>query len=468
MFLGNTITLEAQIVINKPITEFTGFACGNSGFNSFNVDITFTGVPEGSNQFIIELSDASGSFSDPTVIFTSTAGSVTTSPAQLNFSLPEDTSGEDYKLRVKTTAPASTSPSSNTFAAYYKIQDSPFTINNLEETAVYCPGGSYLLTIDNPGVGDNDSPLQYPSLSFNWYRETSPTTSVFVASGESLEVSSPGTYFVETNYGTCTSDSFSNRVDVSEASSGSVATSITSSSGNPYCADNGPTTLSATAGNSYTWFKDGVEIQGATGQTYETSEDGVFSVNINIGNCTASASIDLANTGFTSSIDVEDAFLLEDGQTRLVTVTTSAASPQFEWYRNDELITGEDTNTYEVTQGGSYRVEVSQSSAQCTVTKTFSFNANQPFPDVANIPNVISPNNDFNNDTWVIPQAYISGTNTKITIYSSQGKKVFETLEYQNNWPENQQDFNSLTSVFYYIIEPQDQKPLKGSITVLR
>ena len=41
------------------------------------------------------------------------------------------------------------------------------------------------------------------------------TTSVFVAEGPTLAVSEEGTYFVETNYGTCTSNSFSNKASAS-------------------------------------------------------------------------------------------------------------------------------------------------------------------------------------------------------------------------------------------------------------
>ena len=150
------------------------------------------------------MSDATGNFSNATVVFTSNPGAVTTSPATLSFSLPTTTAGEGYRLRIKSSAPVATSSGSATFAAYYKSQDSPFTINNLVSTAAYCSGGSYLLTIDNPGFGDNDSPLNYPSLTFKWYKETGPTTSVFVADGPTLTVDQPGTYFARTTYGTCT------------------------------------------------------------------------------------------------------------------------------------------------------------------------------------------------------------------------------------------------------------------------
>ncbi|WP_406683662.1 gliding motility-associated C-terminal domain-containing protein [Seonamhaeicola sp. MEBiC1930] len=462
-----TISVNAQIVISKPNLGFTQ-ACASDSFNSY--DVTFSFSPEsaltGSNQFIIELSDETGDFSNPTTIFTSTAGSVTVSPATINFSLPTDTAGEAFKIRIKSTSPAATSSSSNTFAAYYKIQDSPYTINNLIETAVFCSGDSYLLTIDNPGAAINDSPLQYPSLTFNWYKETSETTSVFVAAGESLEVTETGTYFVETNYGSCTSDSFSNRVTVSEASSNETISSISSSLGNPYCHENGPTTLSAINGESYQWFKDGERINDATEQMYVTNESGNYSVIVDLGDCNATASIDLENNGFTSSIDVDDINRLGDDEVLIATISTSAMNPSYEWFRNGSSIPGAISNSYEISESGNYRVTITQSIG-CSSVKEFLFNVTEQFPNVSQIPNLISPNGDGINDTWVIPQEYIGGTNTQVMIVSSQGKIVLDTVDYQNNWPMVI-DVKDITPVYYYIITTPNNQTRKGSITVVK
>ncbi|MEC3908718.1 gliding motility-associated C-terminal domain-containing protein [Tamlana sp. 2201CG12-4] len=463
-FLG---TIQGQIVIGKPNLGFSQ-ACASPSFNTYNVTFSFS--PETSlvstNQFIIELSDESGSFTDAEVVFTSAAGSVETSPATLSFAVPTTVSGQSYKVRIKSTAPAATSSGSDAFPAYYKLQDTPFSINNLIATANYCAGGSYLLTIDNPGGPDNDSPLQYPSLTFNWYRETSPTTKEFIAAGSSLTVSESGTYFVETNYGTCTSNSYSNRVEVSEIASGG-STSINSSLGNPYCIGDGPTILSTTNGGSYQWYKDGQTIEGATSQTYETNESGEYSVNIDLGTCTTSASINLDNTGFTSSINVEENNMLEDGETLPVMVTTSANNPEFVWFLNDSEISGATTNNYEVTKVGNYRAVVRQTIG-CLSSTEFLFNVSSPFPDVANIPNLISPNGDGINDTWVIPQAYVNGTNTEVTILSAQGKVVLKTDNYQNNWPENQIEFTNVNPIYYYIITPPNGSEKKGSITLIK
>ncbi|WP_411767422.1 gliding motility-associated C-terminal domain-containing protein [Winogradskyella sp. A3E31] len=457
---------KAQMVISTPTLGFSQ-ACASPSFNTYNLTFVFsssTGV-EASNQFSIELSDVDGSFSNGTTIYTSAQGEITSSPATVSFSFPTDVAGENYKLRIKSTAPAATSTGSISFPAYYKVQDTPFTINNLIGNAIYCSGGSYLLTIDNPGGPDNDSPLQYPSLTFNWYKEVTETTSTFVSEGESLLVSQSGTYFVETNYGTCTSNSFSNRVTVSEAGSGAEV-GINSSNGNPYCSTDGPTTLSTINAESYQWFKDGAEIAGATDQMYITDESGVFSVNINLGSCSTNASIDLDNSGFESTIDVQENNVLNEGETMMVTVTTDANSPEFEWYLNGSLISGETLNTYEVTQIGSYRAVVNQT-VGCIASDEFIFNVTEPFPDVEQIPNIVSPNGDGINDTWVIPQAYVEGTNTEIKILNTQGKVVFETTNYLNNWPESPPTIKDINPIYYYIITTQNNETKKGSITLI-
>jgi gliding motility-associated-like protein len=466
IFLCLIENLSAQIVIGAPSLGFTQ-ACASPSFNTYNVSFTFTesGL-SATNQFKIELSDATGSFSSATTIYTSNAGAVTISPATLSFSVPTTSSGEAYKLRIKSTAPAVTSSNSVAFAAYYKIQDTPFSINNLISTGAFCTGGSYLLTIDNPGSGSNDSPLQYPSLTFNWYKETSPTTFVFVASGPTLSVNQPGTYFVETNYGTCTSNSYSNRVTVSESSSGNTS-GISSSLGNPYCSSDGTTTLSAINGNSYKWFKDGVEISGAVNQMYQTNQAGTYAVTVDLGGCVSNASINLLSNGFDSSIDVPEINTIQSGETLVVTVTTTASNPEFKWFLNEALISGATGNSYGATQFGSYKVEIKQTTG-CLATIEHLFSVSEPFPDVDKIPNLISPNGDGINDTWIIPKEYVNGTNSEVIIMSSQGKVVFKTNNYQNNWPDNQINFTEINPVYYYVITAQNNKIKKGSITVVK
>ncbi|MFV5687330.1 gliding motility-associated C-terminal domain-containing protein [Flavobacterium sp. ZT3R25] len=471
LFLALPLTnsVKAQIVIGTPSLSFSQI-CANSSFNTFNVTFSFSPVAglNSANQFIVELSDPNGSFTSPTVVFTSGAGTVTVSPATLTFPVPTTTAGEKYRLRIRSTSPAAISPNSIAFSAYYKAQDTPFSINNFIATATYCSGGSYVLTIDNPGIGSNDSPLKYPSLTYNWFKEPSLTP---IATGQSLSVNQPGKYYVETNYGSCTSDSYSNRVTVNEATS-SAPTTITSSLGNPFCSSSGATTLTTSAGNSYQWYKNNVAISGATSQTYATNQIGAYSVAVNFGSCVANAAINLQNYQFTSSINVPDTNTISPDETLAVIVTTSASNPDYKWYLNGAIIPDATGNTYDVKSKGSYKVVITQTTG-CGTSSEFPFTVNatvdpNSFPDVVNIPNLISPNDDGINDTWIIPQEYISGTNTEVLLLSSQGEIVLKTNDYQNNWPENKLDFKNVNQVYYYIITTQDKKVKKGSITVLK
>ncbi len=462
---------NAQIVIGSPNLGFTQ-ACASDSFNTYTTTFVFTpdtGL-ESSNQFIVELSDADGDFTNATAISTSEAGTITTSPATLNFSLPTTTAGENYRIRIKSTAPAATSSRSVAFAAYYKLQDAPFTINNLVSTGAYCTGSSYLLTIDNPGSSTNDSPLNYPSLTFKWYKETSATTSVFVAEGSTLAVDTEGTYFVETNYGSCTSDSASNRVTITEASNGQADATIVSSLGNPFCPAQGLTTLTTIGGNSYQWFRDGNAIDGATDQMYQTNESGEFSVQVDLGQCSASGTISLVSELFESDININETNTIEDGDTLTITVSDTAVDPSYEWFYNGNSIAGANDNSFVASEFGDYAVVITENSG-CLSAVEYQFSITEAldqFPDVADIPNLISPNNDGINDTWIIPQQFVAGTNTSIRIFTSQGKQVFQTNNYQNNWPENDLELTAINKVFYYIIETSNGDTRKGSITVIK
>lgn len=464
--------LNAQIVIGAPNLGFSQ-ACASETFNNYTTTFIFTpdSALNSSNQFTIELSDADGDFTNATAIYTSNAGAIVASPATLNFELPITTSGENYRIRIKSSAPAATSSRSPSFAAYYKIQDSPFTINNLISTGVFCAGSSYLLTIDNPGTGANDSPLNYPSLTYQWFQETGPTSSVFVADGASLNVNEPGTFFVETNYGTCTSNSFSNRVTITEVDSNNADAGISSSLGNPFCPnDNEFTILATIVGNAYQWFKDGVLITDATEQTYQTSESGNYQVQVDLESCAAIGQIDLVSDLFEASINVSETNIIEDGDSLLVELSTTANTPEFEWYLNSILLPNVSTDRFNATQFGTYDITVRETSG-CLGTRTFTFEIEEMFdvfPNVENIPNIVSPNGDGINDTWTIPEAYVQGTNTDVMIISSTGNIVLQTNNYLNDWPQTDLNMNCVNQVFYYVITTENKDPKKGSITVIK
>lgn len=473
-----TNSIFAQMIIGKPTLGFSQ-ACANPGFNDgkFGVSINFSVSPalDPANQFIVELSDPLGNFSStPVVLYTSAPGEITTTGTTVKFGFPTTTAGEKYRIRVKSTKPATTGQNSDYFAAYYKSHDEQYTINNSIATATYCAGGSYVLSIDPNGNGVTNSPLQFSSLTYNWFKDNGllvPRTLLATASTGRYTVTQPGIYYVETNYGTCTSDSYSNRVEVVASTTNADAT-ITSSKGNPFCQSLGATTLSVGAGNTYQWFRDDVAITGATSQNYQAIAAGKYAVKVDYGSCQANGTIQLQVFKITSSINVPASNAIGVGETLNVTATTDATSPSYQWYLNNNSIAGATTNNYAVATKGNYKVIISQNGS-CTISDEISFTVSftsdpNPFPDVANIPNLISPNGDFINDTWIIPQEYVNASNVKVTIISSNGEVVLQTDNYLNDWPSSTIDFKNINPVYYYIITTADNKELKGSITVIK
>ena len=95
---------------------------------------------------------------------------------------------------------------------------------------------------------------------------------------------------------------------------------------------------------------------------YETNESGEYSVSIDLGNCMSSASITIDNTGFISTIDVDEIVDIRENDSFLVSITTTANNPEYKWYINDVIIVGATNSSFEVNQTGLYKAVTTQTS----------------------------------------------------------------------------------------------------------
>lgn len=474
LVLSLTTKIHGQTIAPQTLV-FSKICAGN--FNQFDATFNHAGFPV-STTFEVQLSDNLGSFINSVSTTTVSINDVTASQKTITFAVPTNLIGSEiYKLRVKSSTgfisgnfsikdPNNTSGTLSFFPAYYKPFEDVYYINNKLSTAFICAGGNVTLSIDNPTPSlQNSSPANYPSIKYKWFKGT---TIIAGQTGPSILINTAGTYYVAIDYASCTdSNSQSNIVTVSTASGGTSG-SISSSLGNPFCVGGNLTTLSSLAGNSHQWYKNNVKINGATSATYMTNQAGVYSVAIDFGGCNNTYSIDLKEFKMTSSINIPNTSVIIDGETKNVIVTTNAVNPTFEWYQNNILIAGNQGNTYAVTSAGSYKVIITQNSG-CVIIDEILFDVNSAVDSsVVNIPNLISPNNDGINDTWVIPQEYSVGSNTAVVIMSATGKIVFTSNNYLNNWPESPIDFKNINPVYYYIITTPEGNVKKGSITLVK
>ncbi|EJG00930.1 gliding motility protein SprC [Flavobacterium sp. F52] len=450
----------AQTIVPQTFDGLEKLCAGNS-FNEFYATFSYIDFPAGTT-FVVELSDAAGNFTSPVATTLLQTIDVSATQKTIKYAVPTNLIGSDtYSLRVKSSTGVTSTRFKNSlgntsFPAYFKTYESSFFINNKSDTAMLCSGGSLTLSVS----ADAPSPIDIPNIKYKWYKDDVLITG---QSSKEIVVNSTGKYYAEIDYGQCSDVNFSsNRVNVTSSSSGSGVT-INSSLGNPFCANGTGTVLTATSGNSYQWIKNGDKIIGATNRTYSTNESGVYTVEVDFGGCKATGSINLQSNGFQASIDAQDGYKLSEGETITVNVTTDASAPTFEWYLNDNLISGETGSSFVISVKGNYKVKISQVSG-CVASREFSFRINGESGPASVIPNIIKLSGM--NPYWNIPDEY-KNANTKVMIISSNGEMVLDVVNYQGDWPQNNIDFKNVNPVYYYVIQG-DAGEKKGSITVIK
>ena len=479
-------SLFAQTILPKRL-EFYQICAGDPHpekpgeiFNEYQASFSITGFTS-TETFEVELSDINGSFATATTKTTILPPLKNTPPdtdtdKTIVFAIPTNLVGSDtYRLRIKSstgkTSQSFTYNGSGTntyFPAYYKSYNGSFFINDKKPSVSFCSGGSVTLTVYNPTPTiAESSPANFPHLIYNWYKDD-----VLIAgqSKSSLVVNSPGVYYAKLNYGPCSSDNYSSqRVIVSSSSGSGGGSTISSSLGNPFCSGSENTTLTADAGNSYVWKKDGAVIVGATDQTYKTNSAGVYTCDIDFGGCNVTATIDLKTTATITANDKEvnegeTLLVAQGGDPLTVTAIATVSNPTYQWFHNNELIADATQNTLDITVAGNYKVNISG----CTMSFIVKYSTVIDY-NVPKISNIITPNNDGTNDTWIIPNVY-NNTNTHVVILSSLGEIVFESDNYDNSngWPQSNIEFKNFNPVYYYIITPNGGSAKKGSITLLK
>lgn len=460
-----TSVVNAQIAITKPVLSFS-FLCQTQNINTSH-DITFTVSPIGNlnsgNSFILEMSQNNFSTTPITIPTTIVQSG---SQFTMTFSLPTSTFGTNHRLRVRSTNPVATSPSSDPFDAYYIKHNQDIALNNAAgiDNISFCAGGSVTLFIFNSGT--SSSPLFYPELTYTWKRKQLPDD-VIVGTGASIVINQPGQYFVETNYGVCTPsfDSRSRIVTVTEQSSSSLT--ISSNVGNEICEGSNAVLTGSLSGAGYAfkWYKDNVLISGATSNTYTTTTSGSYRLTADNGTCIAeSNTLVLTPITFTSSLNQTLPISLSQGESSTITVSTNAVNPVFQWFK-DNVLLSETSNTLIVTAIGEYKVIITQTSG-CNVSKEIEIKVQNP--QINEVPNLISPNNDGVNDKWVLPSSITSEDNLNVKIFNSSGKLVLNTDSYNNDWPSSESDFINSNAVFYYILSRNNDKFKQGTITVIK
>lgn len=382
IMLFGVIQLSAQaIVINAPepidnpnlsgSSAWTSVCAGNGGFNDYYLNISWAGTANTGNEFILELSDASGSFSNPTELQTITDMNAVKS-FDTNFSIPTDTRGQGYRLRVRSTDPVKIGAESTPFNMYYMDVTSSLNISETGDgvpPGSVCSTGAITLQVDNI---NNPETYQYI-----WYRSG---TEIIGEKGHTLNVSQTGMYNAYIDYGpVCTGsgNTDSNIVDVTIGAQGN-GIAINTPTKTALCSTDAETLSINTTDASwnYQWYKNGAPILGATGTSYTVNAatpgfEGDYIVEIaGAGICNEqSSAITITNAeAYTVTVENELNMALLPSQSLSLSVTTTANAPSFKWFKDGVEIANETTSSLVVTQSGQYYAEVTQTGGTCAIS----------------------------------------------------------------------------------------------------
>jgi gliding motility-associated-like protein len=192
---------------------------------------------------------------------------------------------------------------------------------------------------------------------------------------------------------------------------------------------------------SYTWLDFFNE------PTFLVEEAGTYWVDVTYGQCTFRDSITVS---YEPAISLGPDTLLCEGESLLL----DAGHPNGAYLWND----GSTASTLEITEPGTYYVSIP--SENCLISDTIEV-AYTDCPGF--IPNVFTPGNDEQNETFYI--ANIENRQWQLRIFNRWGKEVYFSPNYQNDW--NGAGLSSGVYL-YHLYSPSLQKAYKGWVEIKR
>ena len=343
--------------------------------------------PNPDNKFYIELSDANGNFNSPTVLKVintrpniSAYESSNINDTSLDFSLPTNLNGSNFKIRVRSTNPASEIIALNrgnkANSEKFEIAWMPIitSISVSPQYVTLCPGHTQELKVVSLPNGEPVGNYRYVWGKMNNSNNRIP---IQRNAGPTFTVSEAGTYYAGIEFsGICDNKSYSQSIEVRVSGSQSVNLS---SSATEVC-ESEPFTLTATPANpsaKFIWYRDNTKIaetDGVNTYTVPTGQNLAGNYYVQVG---SGGSCDVQSNrvtikrkdNITASISSDGGTVLMPGKTRVFTVSTTAQSPQYKWFKDGVEITGQTGATYTANAAGTYKAEVTQT-AGCAATIT--------------------------------------------------------------------------------------------------
>jgi gliding motility-associated-like protein len=219
-------------------------------------------------------------------------------------------------------------------------------------------------------------------------------------------------------------------------------------------------------------------VGGTTGQINYTiapnaSGTAVVTVTVKDNGGTANGGVDTYTRSFNITVNSLPNVNIESNVgtniTRGVTaqLTATAGGTTYTWSPAADIISGQNTATVTVRPKASETFTVVVGNAlSCTTSQTITINVSTLYPLVTN--NIITPNGDGKNDTWIIKNIDYYPAST-VKVVDKAGKVVFSATNYLNDWAGTYNGQPLTQGTYYYVIDLGSGAPkYTGYVTIIR
>ncbi len=166
-----------------------------------------------------------------------------------------------------------------------------------------------------------------------------------------------------------------------------------------------------------------------------------------------------------AAITADRSTQITKGQTVML---TASGGGTYSWDNSAGIIGSTNTAVLQVrpAQTTTYQVNVSNASG-CSSRASITINVADDYASVQ-ATNILTPNGDGKNDTWVVKNIDLYPEST-IIIFDKGGRKLLNVKHYNNDWDGTYQGSPLAEGTYYYVIDfGAGKSPLKGFITIIR
>ncbi|WP_299314205.1 gliding motility-associated C-terminal domain-containing protein [uncultured Aquimarina sp.] len=370
---------KAQRNIGAPSLTSGAQACGTLS-NSFDFVARLspgTALPT-NNEFILELSDPTGSFANQAdieeldrVLGPNEASGAESNINFTNVTVPQNANSDDYRLRVRATEGNVTNTISEPIPFHFFDDDNLLIRLNSGDDVIFCNVASFAKEI-SVEVTDGATVLDVNDFNWEWLKDG---TIIPGESNPTLLVTEEGTYQARVPVGLCNNVfrfNKSNRVDASLVNVGDISI-VTNASDFSFCPDELKELRASEIDFSYDyqWFKDDEALEGEIGPTIILPDNdfgGEYVLQISLSeDCSdlQTQAVVVTNEGSSITLPLPEGLILLPTQILTLVVETDApVGSTFRWIRDTNIliqgITTGSTITFDVPANGvgDYRVEI--------------------------------------------------------------------------------------------------------------